>query len=59
MDNVRAEIEYICTLFEKQVQVQYDLRDQLIVLKAAAARLGLYDAADYLDRSINGTNRST
>ena len=33
---------------EQQPQVQYSLAEQLAMLRLAANKLGLYDAADYL-----------
>lgn len=41
----------------QQQQVQYDLHRQLSELRAAANRLGLYDAADFI-RPYCGTNYS-
>ena len=34
-------------------QVQYSLTSQLMELRAAAVKLGLYDASDFLGESLN------
>jgi len=39
-------------LIPQQPQTQVALDDQLRALQLAATRLGLYDAADYLRRSL-------
>jgi hypothetical protein len=36
----------------KQPQAQYSTKEQLVILKVAANRLGLYDASDFLDRFL-------
>lgn len=37
---------------EQVPQAQYSLEEQLQVLRVAANKLGLYDAADFLERYI-------
>lgn len=38
---------------EQVPQAQYSLDDQLTLLRIAAVKLGLYDAADHLTRVLN------
>ena len=54
--NVRVQNEGIyfsSNSIPQQSQVQYDLNMQLKELKIAANKLGLYDAADFLNRFID------
>lgn len=38
------------TKIDQQTQAPYSLAEQLWLLERAAVKLGLYDAADYLER---------
>jgi hypothetical protein len=41
----------------QQPQAQYSLHEQLTILRVAANRLGLYDAADFVGRYVDQVNR--
>ena len=49
-------LQQVINAIPKQAQRQYSTTEQLNLLYLAAVRLGLYDAADYLSFTREGTN---
>lgn len=46
--NAFKQVLDVIKMIPQQGQVQYDLKRQLMELRVAANKLGLYDAADFL-----------